>query len=45
MWQPIVGAESLEATKADCSLENRMTAYGYWITAIDKETGDIVDPV
>nr|WP_315024787.1 hypothetical protein [uncultured Aminipila sp.] len=45
LWQPIVGAESLEATKADCSLENRMTAYGYWITAIDKDTGDIVDPV
>ncbi len=45
LWQPIVGAESLEATKAECSLENRMTAYGYWITAIDKDTGDIVDPV
>jgi len=45
LWQPILGAESLEATKADCSLENRMTAYGYWITAIDKETGDIIDPV
>lgn len=45
LWQPIVGAESLEATKADCSLENKMTAYGYWITAIDKDTGDIVDPV
>lgn len=45
LWQPIVGAESLGATKADCSLENKMTAYGYWITAIDKETGDIIDPV
>lgn len=45
LWQPIVGAESLGATKADCSLENRMTAYGYWITAVEKETGNIVDPV
>lgn len=45
LWQPIVGAENLEATKAECSLENKMTAYGYWITAIDKETGDIVEPI
>lgn len=45
LWQPIIGAEVLEATKAECSLENRMTAYGYWITAIEKATGDIVDPV
>lgn len=45
LWQPIVGAESLGATKADCSLENRMTAYGYWITAVEKDTGNIVDPV
>lgn len=45
LWQPIVGAESLDATKAGCSLENRMSAYGYWITAIEKETGDIVEPV
>ncbi|MBN7774129.1 hypothetical protein [Clostridium aminobutyricum] len=43
LWQPIMGAESLEATKEDCSLENRMTAYGYWIAAIDKNTGDILD--
>ncbi|MFV0516194.1 MAG: hypothetical protein ACK5MV_02205 [Aminipila sp.] len=45
LWQPIVGAESLEATKAECSLENRMTAYGYWIAAIDKTSGDIVEPL
>ncbi|QAT41854.1 hypothetical protein [Aminipila luticellarii] len=45
LWQPIVGAENLEATKAECSLENRMIAYGYWITAIDRETGDIIDPM
>ncbi|QIB68118.1 hypothetical protein Ami103574_01795 [Aminipila butyrica] len=45
LWQPIAGAEGLEATKADCSMENRMTAYGYWITAIDKDTGDIVEPI
>lgn len=43
LWQPIMGAESLDATKEDCSLENRMTAYGYWIAAIDKSSGDIVD--
>jgi hypothetical protein len=42
-WQPIVGAESLGATKEGCSLENKMTAYGYWIAAIDKVSGDILD--
>lgn len=45
LWQPIVGAEGLEATKEECSLESRMTAYGYWITAIEKSNGDIVEPV
>lgn len=45
LWQPIIGAESLEATKSECSLEDKMTAYGYWITAIDKKTGDIIDPI
>lgn len=44
LWQPILGAESLGATKAECSLENKMTAYGYWIAVIDKETGNILEP-
>lgn len=44
-WQPIRGAENLGAEKEDCPQEVRMTAYGYWIAAIERETGDIVDPV
>ena len=43
MWQPIRGAETLEANKEGCPLETRMAAYGYWILAVRKDTGEIVD--
>lgn len=43
LWQPIRGAEALDATKEDCPLETRMAAYGYWILAVRKDTGEIVD--
>ena len=43
MWQPIRGAEGFEADKEGCPLETRMAAYGYWILAVRKETGEIVD--
>lgn len=43
MWQPIRGAETLEADKEGCPLETRMAAYGYWILAVRKDTGEIVD--
>ncbi|MDD2217396.1 MAG: hypothetical protein PHW03_06370 [Eubacteriales bacterium] len=43
LWQPIVGAEKLNATDADCPDKERMQAYGYWIVAITKIKGDIIE--
>jgi len=40
-WQPISGAEKLGATEENCPEENRKSAYGYWIVAVDMKTGDI----
>jgi hypothetical protein len=45
LWQPILGAESLEAAKENAPMKNRQAAYGYWIAAVDKETGGIEDMV
>ena len=42
-WQPIAGAEKLRATEAGCSEENRKSAYGYWIVAVDRQTGDVLE--
>ena len=42
LWQPRLGAENLEANKEGCPLETRMAAYGYWILAVRKDTGEIV---
>lgn len=43
LWQPIIGAENLNATDEKASDDIRKMAYGYWIVAVDKETGDIVE--
>lgn len=43
LWQPIIGAENLNATEESTSDDIRKMAYGYWIVAVDKETGDVVE--
>lgn len=43
LWQPIIGAEEYDATSENASDEARKQAYGYWIIAIDAETGDILE--
>lgn len=43
LWQPIIGAEALNATEPEADDEVRRTAYGYWIIAIDTESGDILE--
>lgn len=41
LWQPIMGAEGYHADSEDASLESRQVAYGYWIAAINRNTGSI----
>lgn len=43
LWQPILGAEELNATEEEATDEIRNTAYGYWIVAVCIETGDILE--
>lgn len=43
LWQPIIGAEAYCADREGASLESRQIAYGYWIAAIRRKTGDIED--
>ncbi|MBE6031461.1 MAG: hypothetical protein E7225_07745 [Clostridiales bacterium] len=43
LWQPIIGAEELNAMSEEASLEARLQAYGYWIVAIRRENGDILE--
>ena len=43
LWQPILGAEEYNATAETTPLEVRQMAYGYWIIAIDRKNGDIVE--
>lgn len=43
LWQPIMGAEKINATDATCLDEDRMQAYGYWIVAITKSEGNIIE--
>ena len=43
LWQPIIGAETLNATDERASDDIRKMAYGYWIVAVDRETGDVVE--
>lgn len=43
LWQPIVGAEDYHATEETTPMEMRRLAYGYWIVAIEKESGNIVE--
>lgn len=45
LWQPIRGAECLGADKEECPNDVKLTAYGYWIAAVDRETGDIINPL
>ena len=42
-WQPIAGAENLGTPEELADSENRKYAYGYWIVAIDKENGDVLE--
>lgn len=41
LWQPIIGAENLNAKGKNAPIKNRQAAYGYWIMTINKETGMI----
>ena len=41
LWQPILGAERYRADEKGASLKNRQVAYGYWIAAINRTTGEI----
>lgn len=43
LWQPIMGAEKLNATDPNCLDRDRLQAYGYWIVAITKDKGDIIE--
>ena len=43
LWQPIVGAEGFKADVEGASLKDRQVAYGYWIAAINKNSGSIED--
>lgn len=43
LWQPILGAEKFNATEPDCPRAARLEAYGYWIAAITKQEGDIIE--
>lgn len=43
LWQPIIGAEEYNAMAEETPDEVRKQAYGYWIIAIDTETGDILE--
>ena len=43
LWQPIIGAEGYRADEEGASLKNRQVAYGYWIAAINRQTGIIED--
>lgn len=43
LWQPIMGAEAYGADEEGASMECRQVAYGYWIAAINKESGTIED--
>ena len=43
LWQPIVGAEDYHATEETTPMEMRRLAYGYWIVAVEKESGNIVE--
>lgn len=43
LWQPILGAEKFNATEPDCPRATRLEAYGYWIAAVTKREGDIVE--
>ncbi|MBC6680615.1 hypothetical protein [Zhenpiania hominis] len=44
LWQPILGAEGYHADAKDAPLKNRQVAYGYWIAAINRKTGEIESP-
>lgn len=41
LWQPIMGAENYRADRENASLADRQVAYGYWIAAVNKQTGSI----
>lgn len=43
LWQPIMGAEKFNAIDPNCPREERLEAYGYWIAAITKREGDIIE--